>query len=429
MDHKDFVSKALEDFKSLPEETDELYKRYFVAMPLADMGNVISDQKISQMSTQNQIRDIADSLEKKFDAIFWSNGQMITSPNIKVIMQDSLDQKIIDGLMTKSSEDKLAAFLQAYSKRIIKIEVGNGEKAKLNILFVNTTLPLSVQVLVNTAENSSLELFEYYTSSASEKSLMGSLHEIKAGKYSNSEINIVHNEDKNTMVIGWSKIKGDEKSNSKINFVYNGGTFTRSRNKADAIGHEGNVEVNELIVSAGDQKMDIASNVINTAQNTNAILESKAVLMDRSVCLLKGYASILDNAAGSRSYVNERGIVLDKTAHLDSIPSMSISNSDVKATHSSATAPLDEESVFYLMSRGASEIESKKMIVSGFIAGMIGKINDVMVREIAASIINEKVTTKNFGTIPKVTTESMWLSGSVQKSSSIFKGHYKYRGE
>lgn len=429
MDYKDFVSKALEDFKSLPEETDELYKRYFVAMPLAEMGDIISAQKISQMSTQNQIKDIVGSLEKKFDAIFWSNGEMITSQKIKVMMQESLQQEAIEGLMTKSSEDKLAAFLQAYSKRIIKIEIGKGEKAKLNILFVNTTLPLSVQVLVNAAESSSLELFEYYTSSASEKSLMGSLHEIKAGKYSNSEINIVHNEDKNTMVIGWSKIKGEEKSNSKINFVYNGGTFTRSRNKADVIGHEGNVEVNELIVSAGDQKMDIASNVINTAKNTNAVLESKAVLMDRSVCLLKGYASILDNAAGSRSYVNERGIVLDKTAHLDSIPSMSISNSDVKATHSSATAPLDEESVFYLMSRGANEIESKKMIVSGFIAGMIGKINDVMVREIAASIINEKVTTRNFGTIPKVTTESMWLSGSVQKSSSIFKGHYKYRGE
>ena len=169
----------------------------------------------------------------------------------------------------------------------------------------------------------------------------------------------------------------------------------------DIAGREAGAEVNELIVGAGDQKMDISSNVINSAESSNATLESKAVLMDRSVCMLKGYALIGENAAESRSYVNERGIILDKAAHMDSIPSMSIRNSNVKATHSSATAPIDEESVFYLMSRGASELEAKRMIVNGFITGIIGKIGDVLVREIVASIVNEKVTTRNFGFAPK----------------------------
>lgn len=429
MEYNAFVSQALEQFRTLPEETDELYKKYFVAMPLEAMGELISSQKPAVMSPQNQIKDVISSLERKFEAIFWSNGEMVDSKNIKAFKSQGLDSNLISSLMTKSSEDKIAAFLQAYSSRTIIIDVPKGTTAKLNLLFVNTTSPLPIQILIRIGEGAKLNLFEYYTSSTTEQSLLGSLHEITAEKYSTAEINIVHNEDKNTMSLGWAKIRGEEKSNVKVNFIYNGGTFTRSRSKVDVAGLEANAEVNELIVSTGEQKMDISTNIINTAKNSNAILESKAVLMDRSVCLLKGYASIMENAAGSRSYVNERGIVLDKTAHLDSIPSMSIGNSDVKATHSSATAPIDEESIFYLMSRGASEIDAKKMVISGFIAGIIGKIDDVIVREIVSSIINEKVTTKKFGFVPKVSTESLWLAGTVHKSSSIFKGHYKYRGE
>ncbi|MGI0141781.1 MAG: SufD family Fe-S cluster assembly protein [Candidatus Micrarchaeales archaeon] len=427
MDYNTFVSEALEKFKSMPEETDELYKRYFVALPLQEMADKITDAKGTD-NPEKQIKNVEEGLKRKFDAIFWSNGETVSNV-AKFIAVKPIENLNLENRMTMSGDDKLAAFLNAYSRKVVQIDVPNGTKAKLNLMFINTTSPLPIQIIVNVGENASLQMFEYYTSDAAQKSLIGSLHEIRIGKYSNAEINVVHNEDKNTYVIGWSKAKVEEKANMKINFIYNGGTFTRSRNKVDVAGLEGNGEVNELIVSSGDQKMDVASNIINSAKSSHAVLESKAVMMDKSVCILKGYASITETAAQSRSFVNERGIVLDKTAHIDSIPSMSIGNSDVKATHSSATAPIDEESVFYLMSRGASELEAKKMIVNGFITGMIGKIDDVIVREIVASIINEKVTTRNYGFVPKITTESMWLAGSVQKSSSIFQGHYKYRGE
>ncbi|MDE1856234.1 MAG: SufD family Fe-S cluster assembly protein [Candidatus Micrarchaeota archaeon] len=426
MDYKAFASEALEKFKSMPEETDELYKRYFVAMPLEEMGERARNAETSH-KPEGSIKSNVEALKRKFDAIIWSGGEMAEqSEYMQIIPIEKVD---FENRLTKSGDDKIAAFIDAHAKRAVQINVPKGAKAKLNLLFVNTSEPLPIQIMINVADDSSLELFEYYTSDANEKSIVGSLHDIKIGKYANAEINVVHNEDKNTFVAGWSKTKVGEKGNLKINFIYNGGSFTRTRNKMDVAGLEGNGEVNELIVSAGEQKMDVASNIVNSARDSHAVLESKAVLMDKSVCVLKGYATITETAAQSRSFVNERGIILDKTAHIDSIPSMSIGNSDVKATHSSATAPIDEESVFYLMSRGATEMEAKRMIVNGFITGMIGKIDDIVVREIVASIINEKVATRSFGMVPKITTESMWLAGSAHKSSSMFEGHYKYRGE
>src|SRR5690348_1576478 len=99
MEYNAFVSQALEQFKTLPEETDELYKRYFVAMPLEAMGNLINSQKPAQMSSQNQIKDVISGLERKFEAIFWSNGEMVDSKNIKILKSQGLDSNIINSLM------------------------------------------------------------------------------------------------------------------------------------------------------------------------------------------------------------------------------------------------------------------------------------------------------------------------------------------
>ncbi|MDE1825921.1 MAG: SufD family Fe-S cluster assembly protein [Candidatus Micrarchaeota archaeon] len=431
MEYKAFASQALEQFKSLPDEGDELYKRYFVAMPLVEMGESISKPSVEN---EDRLREAAnrtaEELRKKFDVVVWSGGAFVSeSCKVARLLEMSDAEEALGSRMTSSREDKIAAFLDAYSSKVLLIDIPRETDASLNLMFINTSTPLPIEVMVNVGENSSLRMLEYCTSHSNQKSLLGTMHELKMAKYSKAEINIIHNESKDTNVICWTKARGEEHSETKINFVYNGGSFTRSRNKVDIAGYDARAEINELIVGAGDQKMDISSNVINSAQSSNATLESKAVLMDRSVCILKGYALIDENAAESRSYVNERGIILDKAAHIDSIPSMSIRNSNVKATHSSATAPIDEESIFYLMSRGASELEAKRMIVNGFITGIIGKIGDVLVREIVASIVNEKVTTRNFGFVPKVTTESMWLAGIAHASSSIFKGHYKYRGE
>ncbi len=434
MDYSAYLEDAITQLKTLPEEKGELYKRYYVMLKLDKFaeklkkgGNGAKDD----VEVQKTVAGMEEALRKKFDIVVWETGAKTdkTSKYVKVIDSKSLSSQIIEKKMVKSSDDRIAAFLNAYSSRVIMIDIPENITAKLNLMFLCANGVLPVQIFVNVGKEASLSLFEYYASQDVEETMVGSINEIRMGSFANAEINMIHNESQKTTVIAMNRSTSEESSDLKLNAVYNGGGVTKARSTINANGYLSKVEVNELLVSSGEQKQDISTMITNSAKSSHAVLESKAVLMDRSSCLLKGFATIAKDAGESRSYVNERGIILDKDAHIDSIPGMSIGTNNVKATHSSATAPIDEEAIFYLMSRGADELSAKKAIVNGFLSGGIAKINDIIAREIVASIVNEKMTSKKYGFIPKITTESMWLAGSAHTSASTFKGHYKYRGE
>jgi Fe-S cluster assembly scaffold protein SufB len=414
--HGSFISEALEQFRKLPEERNELYKGHFVSLPLAEMAEKIDDKRMKSRAqkTNKMVTKICEGLQTRFDAIVWSDGNIVSEfgDGRRMLSVEEIDGRSPRSRMFRSDEDRLVAFVHAYAKRIVRIRIPDSAIAKLNLLFLNTDRPLPLRVLVDVGEDSSLELLEYYASETKGASLLGSLHEIRMAEHSNAEVNIVHNEDRNTIGIGLARAEVLDSSSLRMNFMYNGGSATRSKSVVDASGHSAKAEINELVVGSGEQRFDITTNVVNSARGSSALLESRAVLMDSSTCLLKGSAEITREASGSESGVNERGMILDGGARMDSIPSMRINNNDVKASHSSATAPIDEEELFYLMSRGASELLAKKMVVNGFLSSGIVRLNDIAAREIVASIINERMTTKSFGTVPRITTESMWLANS-----------------
>ena len=119
-------------------------------------------------------------------------------------------------------------------------------------------------------------------------------------------------------------------------------------------------------------------------------------------------------------------MALDKGTRMYELPDMSVDENDVKATHSSAMSPIDAEAMFYLMSKGIDGREVRKLIVTGFFADSLSMIEDCAAREIAMSLIREKLRDKTFGKIPKIDTADMWIAGHRHSGEDMFKGHYKY---
>ncbi|MFI5412815.1 MAG: SufB/SufD family protein [Candidatus Micrarchaeales archaeon] len=430
--YKSFNAEALELSKSLPEQQSELYKKHFVPLNLDAFAKTIEEgnEDSNEEKTLKELSaDLLEKLRINFDIIIGSTTHIVNkkSKYVKIIEINELTEEHFVGRMYKSNEDKIVAFLHAYSKKVIFIDIPAGEKADLNILFANTDLPLTTQVIVTTGNVSVLNLFEWYASKANEKSVSGVLHEIKIGSYAKAEINFVHNENEKTYVLGFSKGRIGDNSKLKLNYIYNGGLITKVKNEIMASGYAASSEVIEMVMGSAEQKFDLNTVISNLEKDTVSDLESKAVLMDSAVCFLKGFANVGENAPGSRSFVNERGILLDKRAYMSSIPGMSINNSNVKATHSSATAPVEEDLLFYLMSRGADEVISKKLLISGFFSSSIAKMESPLVKEAAASLMNEKVNNKRFGTVPKMDISSIWFDPKAAQAQDMFAGHYKYR--
>ena len=70
-------------------------------------------------------------------------------------------------------------------------------------------------------------------------------------------------------------------------------------------------------------------------------------------------------------------------------PELEIYADDVKCSHGSSSGSIDQESIFYLRSRGISEQEAKKMMIEGFLAEVINKIKNEKIKNIFYSKLNE----------------------------------------
>lgn len=87
-------------------------------------------------------------------------------------------------------------------------------------------------------------------------------------------------------------------------------------------------------------------------------------------------------AFGTDSYEQNRNLVLNKGAKVDSVPNLEIENGAIAgAGHASATARFDEEQLFYLRSRGIPESEARKLVVHGFFAELINQIGIESIQE------------------------------------------------
>lgn len=115
-----------------------------------------------------------------------------------------------------------------------------------------------------------------------------------------------------------------------------------------------------------DQYLDTGAQVMHYAPNTYSTIDSKSISKSGGVAIYRGTVDIAENAKGSKSTVSCESLMLDSESRSDTIPTIRIANKDVDLGHEAKIGRIDEEAIFYLMSRGIEEEEAKAMIVRGF---------------------------------------------------------------
>lgn len=127
------------------------------------------------------------------------------------------------------------------------------------------------------------------------------------------------------------------------------------------------------------------------AQTVGDVLYKSALqgVSARSVWI--GDVLIGPDAVGTDSYEANRNLVLTDGARADSIPNLEIETGDIRgAGHASATGRFDDEQLFYLQARGISEDEARRLVVLGFLAEIVQKIDiPALQDELSAAIEQE----------------------------------------
>ena len=108
-------------------------------------------------------------------------------------------------------------------------------------------------------------------------------------------------------------------------------------------------------------------NIDHAAPDTTSDTLIKSVLTDRAVGSFYGLVSIKKGAKNTDTFFREDALLLSDTAKAEAIPSLEIDENKVKAGHASTVGPVDEEQLFYLMSRGITRKEAESLVVRGFL--------------------------------------------------------------
>ncbi len=149
---------------------------------------------------------------------------------------------------------------------------------------------------------------------------------------------------------------------SKITMLYPCSILIGKNAKTDYIG----------IAYAGDgQYQDTGCKVYHLAENTSSSILSKGISKNGGVSSYRGLIQIKKGAINSKSNVRCDGLMLDSSSKALTFPSMNVQENNVKVAHEATVGKIEEEQLFYLMSRGLSEDEAIKLIVSGFIEPLI----------------------------------------------------------
>ncbi len=140
------------------------------------------------------------------------------------------------------------------------------------------------------------------------------------------------------------------------------------------LGEGAHAEILSIAFAGTGQHQDAGGKVVHGAPHTSSIITSKSISKDGGRSSYRGLVKVANGAKGARSKVVCDALILDKDSRSDTYPVMEIDESDVSIAHEASVSRIQEEQLFYLMSRGLSEAEASTMIVNGFIEPLVKEL-------------------------------------------------------
>ncbi|MEE9165768.1 MAG: Fe-S cluster assembly protein SufB [Nitrospinota bacterium] len=131
-------------------------------------------------------------------------------------------------------------------------------------------------------------------------------------------------------------------------------------------GEGAHAEILSVAMAGKGQHQDAGAKVIHAASHTSSQIISKSISKNGGRGSYRGLVKVYPNMKDCKSNVRCDALIIDNISRSDTYPTMEIADSSAKITHEATVSKVGEEQLFYLMSRGLSELEATTLIVNGF---------------------------------------------------------------
>ncbi|HAJ05359.1 MAG TPA: Fe-S cluster assembly protein SufD [Chloroflexi bacterium] len=222
------------------------------------------------------------------------------------------------------------------------------------------------RVVVVVEDGASLTYAHELASDSQEEHLHSGTVEVYVGD--NSEFKFVELQSLSSKCYHFSHERCQVGRNGQFDWVFSaiGSKLTKSFLDLDLLGDGAWGRMSGFYFAAEDQHMDHDTQQNHYGEGQTSDLLFKGALKDDSRSVWQGMINVEPGAQKTDGFQANRNLLLSKEARADSIPGLEIQADDVRCTHAATISRLEDEHLFYLMSRGIHFDEAKKVVVDGF---------------------------------------------------------------
>ncbi|RJP61742.1 MAG: Fe-S cluster assembly protein SufD [Ignavibacteriales bacterium] len=267
----------------------------------------------------------------------------------------------------------------------LKVQDNLSIDSTVYILFLNGSknenLLVQPRNIYSIGKNSRLKLIEVYASLDPNAYLYNGITEIHLEENSNLEFDRVQDEDDSVFHINRTQVFQKRNSVFTSSVISIGGEITRNDLNSALIEENSECHLYGLYLADGKRMIDNHSLIDHAVPHCHSNELYKGILDEESKGIFNGKVIVRKDAQKTLAYQSNKNLLLSTKAKINTKPQLEIFADDVKCSHGATVGQLDEQSLFYLQSRGISKTVAKSILIKAFASDVLDNVNDETLKE------------------------------------------------
>ena len=282
------------------------------------------------------------------------------------------------GTLASVEDDGFAALNTAFISDGALVHVTQGARVErpIHLVFVSTDedgFAAHPRVLVVAGRESECTIIESYVGLGDNTYLNNGVVEIVVEEGAQVDHHRLMDESDSSYHVGVARIHQLDGSRFSSRAFYKGVGLGR-HDLYVLIGDGCETDLSGLYVTSGRQHMDNFINIDHARPNSKSNLYYKGILSGRSRAVFGGTVFVREGAVRTNALQSDKNLLLSSDAEIDSKPALYIWADDVKCGHGATAGNIDENSIFYMRSRGVDLETASRMLIFGFASEIIDTV-------------------------------------------------------
>ena len=293
------------------------------------------------------------------------------------------------------NNNSLSDLNNAFTNKCFKIVIKTGYQLLKPLIIYHTTNSkiwsknINLRLDFELQEDSCLRLIDIFNDT-SEKNFLNIFYNFNLKEdaiLKNYKVDKLENKN---IKYSFNNIVQNKNTISETFILSSGSNFFKSEINCNLEGEHSSAFVNGIFSLDKNKHHEIRTTINHLTENTKSYQLIKSVLEDSSKAVYQGKIYVNSVAQKTDGYQLSKAILLNKDSEFNAKPELEIYADDVKCSHGSASGSLDEDSVFYLMSRGLNYNQARELLINGFLLDVVEKITDSEIKNLIKNMIGIK---------------------------------------